>query len=103
MLSAYPLLQDGDSFSYDFTLEEDQVYGDGDGHKEIAPGVWGMIGGDGNSDGIVDLDDYLSVWVLEAGKSDYLGGDYNLDNQVDNKDKNDILDINDGYESQVPD
>jgi len=103
IMSAYQLLPSGEGYSYDFTILEDQVYGGPDAHKEIAPGVWGMISGDGDSDGTIHQSDLDVIWKTEVGHSGYLMGDYNLDNQVDNVDKNDIVIPNGGFDCQVPD
>jgi len=102
-MSAYPLLESSGDYSYDFTILEDQVWGDADAHKEIAPGIWGMIGGDGYKDEIINVSDYNPTWTGYAGESGYLKGDYNLDKNVNNQDKNDLWYFNQGWKSQVPD
>jgi hypothetical protein len=102
IMSAYQLLPSGGDYDYDFTILEDQVYGGPDAHKEIAPGVWGMVGGDGDSDGTIHQSDLDVIWKTEVGHSGYLMGDYNLDNQVNNQDKNDVLIPNGGFDCQVP-
>ena len=40
--------------------------------------------------------------MIEAGLSGYLYGDFNMDCTVDNKDKNDHWQPNEGKTSQVP-
>jgi hypothetical protein len=40
---------------------------------------------------------------MEAGKQGYLNGDFNMDSQTDNFDKNEMWYSNPGKESQVPD
>ncbi|MCD4683420.1 MAG: hypothetical protein K8R86_09080, partial [Bacteroidales bacterium] len=101
VISAYSLIQSGSAYNYDFTISEDQAFGENDGHKEIAPGIWGMVGGNGNPDEIVDLGDY-NLWKVEAGKTGYKMEDFNLDKQVNNKDKNDVWFENRGFECWVP-
>ena len=59
------------------------------GCKELAPGIWGMIGGDANCDGEVSEPDISVTWHPLAGTKGYHLGDLNLDGQVDNKDKDD--------------
>ena len=103
VMSAYALQETDGTYSYDFTILEDQAWGDVDAHKEIAPGIWGMIGGDGNSDSKVLLDDKNNVWNIQAGTVGYKTGDFNLNGQVNNPDKNDIWINNLTKESQVPD
>lgn len=71
--------------------------------NELIPGVWGMISGEGISDGIVDPIDKTNVWILEAGQEGYKYGDFNLDGQVNNQDKDDHWLINQTKQCQVPD
>ena len=102
VLSANALSGFGGIYNYDFSSGENQAYtGGGVAHKEITTGVWGMISGDGNCDGQIDLLDLLDIWAIHAGESFYQYGDYNLDGVADNKDKNDLLIPNLGFESQV--
>ena len=103
VMSAAPLIESGGVYSYDFTSGEGQVYGGITGYKEIGTGVWGMVTGDGNADGIVNTVDKISVWTIEAGLSGYLQSDFNLDGQTNNPDKNDAWFNNLTKESQVPD
>ncbi|RLD58158.1 MAG: hypothetical protein DRJ05_08520 [Bacteroidetes bacterium] len=89
-------------YSYDFTDGLYKAYTIGpDGHKEIVPGVYGMFAGNGNTDNTIDLSD-IAVWNSETGTTGYKENDYNLDTQVDNKDKNDLWFENQGEASQVP-
>ncbi|MBN1338286.1 MAG: hypothetical protein JXA03_03120, partial [Bacteroidales bacterium] len=102
IMSSYSLVPLTGVYSYDFTSDAGQVYGGSQGHKEIAAGVWGMIGGDGNADGQVNNSDKNDVWIIQAGLNGYRSGDFNLDTQVNNSDKNDIWVPNTGLGSQVP-
>jgi len=56
----------------------------------------------GNADGTINADDKTTVWSIEAGEGGYLKGDFNLDSQTDNKDKNDFWIPNFGQDTQVP-
>ena len=103
VISNYPLSQAGGIYSYDFTTQADQVLGNFAGYKEIAPGVFGMVGGDGNADGTINSLDKSGIWEAQSGNAGYILVDYNLDGQVDNKDKNDIWINNDTKSEQVPD
>jgi hypothetical protein len=89
------------TYFYDFTTEADKAYGGINAQKEIAEGVFGMIGGDINTDGYVNESDGTS-WIPEAGLPGYKKSDANLDGQSDNKDKNDIWFFNLGSDCQVP-
>lgn len=89
------------TFSYDFTSGPDQAYGGGSAHKELAPGIWGMISGDGNHDGQVNNEDKNEVWLLEFGNSGYYFGDFNRDGNVDLSDIIDYWKPNAGAGSKI--
>ncbi|MBN3036214.1 MAG: hypothetical protein JW861_11555 [Bacteroidales bacterium] len=69
--------------------------------KEIAPGCWAMIAGDGNANGQINNPDKNSVWMPQSGTTGYLSGDFNMDGQVNNQDKNDYWAPNCGRGTQV--
>ena len=66
------------------------VYGNTDGYKELKQGIWGLVSGDGNADGIIGPDDKSYFWEINAGTQGYSQEDYNLDSQADNIDKDDF-------------
>jgi len=103
VMSAFSLIESAGIYTYDFTSGSGQVYGGVLGHKEIAPGIWGMIAGDGNANGQVNNVDKNDIWAQQAGTSGYLSGDFSMDSQVNNLDKNDLWAPNTGSGSQVPD
>ncbi|MBN3034802.1 MAG: C10 family peptidase [Bacteroidales bacterium] len=103
IMSAFGLVENSGVYSYDFTTGAGQAFGGILAHKEIAPGIWGMAGGDGNADGEINNGDKNDVWVVQAGSSGYLSGDFNIDGQVNNGDKNDVWAPNTGMGGQVPD
>jgi hypothetical protein len=90
-------------YSYNFSSAATQAYGSTAAHKQIGPGIWGMMGGDGNHDSNITEADKSPLWDIEAGTQGYLDSDYNLDAQSDNKDKDDIWTPNLGAGSQVLD
>jgi hypothetical protein len=101
VLSSNVLTQEpGGFYSYDFTSAASQAYGDGQNY--LGNGFYGMIAGDANADGIIDLADKIQIWIPEVGLAGYLNSDLNLDGQVNNPDKNDWWLQNTGAESQVP-
>ena len=102
ILSNYALLETGGEYSYNFTSGEDQAYGGSSAQKQIGFGVWGMISGDGNCDGVISELDITDVWSVHAGEAVYEFGDYNMDGNIDNKDKDDILIYNIDSEEQLP-
>ncbi|MBN1339500.1 MAG: hypothetical protein JXA03_09260 [Bacteroidales bacterium] len=103
IMSSTPLTASGNLYSYNFSDSKFKVFGAGLAHKEVAPGVWGMTGGDGDSDSQVTNGDKNGVWVGQSGNAGYMNGDFNCDGQVNNTDKNDIWTPNGGLGSQVPD
>jgi poly-gamma-glutamate capsule biosynthesis protein CapA/YwtB (metallophosphatase superfamily) len=103
IISANPLTETGGVYIYNFTTSIDQVYGGGTGYKSIAPGIYGMAGGDADADGTVNITDIL-MWAIHSGAEGYLQEDLNFDGQVNNLDKNDIWILNNNtISSQVPD
>ncbi|MBN1338236.1 MAG: hypothetical protein JXA03_02870 [Bacteroidales bacterium] len=57
----------GSVYSYDFTTGASQAYGGTQGHKELAPGIWGMTGADGNADSQVNNGDKIDQWAPNTG------------------------------------
>ena len=100
IMSSGPLSAAKGDYTWDFTTPAGQAYGT-DAQTDLGGGD-GMIGGDGDADGLVKVHDIDTVWNYEAGNSGYLFGDFSLDNQTDNKDKNDIWNLNGLHISQVP-
>jgi len=89
------------TFNYNFTLSSTKAYGV-DAQILLAPNVYGMRGGDTNGDGVVNEDDIILNWNLQAGSSGYLSGDANMDGEADNKDKNTLWYNNSNNNCQVP-
>ena len=105
VMSANPLVKTDGYYSYDFSDAVEKTYGGALGCKQIEttfPGVWGMIGGDGDANGIINTVDKTSFWSILTGKTGYLSSDYNMDGQTNNPDKNDIWLPDISRESQVP-
>lgn len=102
ILSNNALTPFGGVYSYDFSSGVNQVYGGANGHKELVPGVWGMISGDGNRNGSIEIGDKSPLWENEAGTKGYIFSDYNLDSESNNIDKDNFWLPNIGKGSQVP-
>jgi serine protease AprX len=102
ILSYYPLIVQNDSSTYDFSTGSVKTFGNIAGSKEITSGNWGMIAGDGNADGIVDVFDKIEEWEIQAGSQGYYFSDYDLNTQISNQDKDDIWLPNVGHSSQLP-
>jgi hypothetical protein len=101
IISGNALTQSGGVYAYDFTTDAYQALGDNPPQKEIASGVFGMFGGDMNSNGNIGPAD-KTIWTAQAGTQSYTSTDANLDGEVDNNDKNDITLQNVGEGSHVP-
>ncbi len=102
VISANALIRVDNVYSYDFTADDTQVFGGNLGYKELVPGTWGMAGGDGDGNGTVEPPDKTTIWIPDVGTKGYKVSDFNMDTQIDNKDKNDIWFFNLGKESQIP-
>ncbi len=102
VMSANALVKSVNTYSYDFSTASNKAYGNTDAHKQIATGIWGMAGGDGDKNGTIDNSDKSILWDVNAGTRGYLPDDFNLDALSDNPDKNDIWLPNIGRGSQVP-
>jgi PKD repeat protein len=102
VMSATGLTKTGGVYSYNFSTASSQAYGGTAAHKDLGTGVWGMFGGNGDGNGMVDDDDENPVWEIHSGTTGYLQSDYNFDTQSDNKDKDDIWAPNFGEGTQVP-
>jgi hypothetical protein len=101
IISSNALTLSGGVYAYDFTTAAGQALGDNTPQKEIATGIFGMYGGDLNSNGTIGTTD-KTIWTSEAGIQAYTTADANLDGEVDNRDKNDITLQNVGEGSYVP-
>ena len=101
ILSASPLTEVSGLYSYDFKTAASQAFGTS-AQTNLGGGTFGMYGGDANGDGDVDGDDFI-LWQRDVGFGPaYDMIDLNMDNQIDNQDKNDVWLDNNGTSSQVP-
>jgi hypothetical protein len=85
---------------HDLSASLSNIYGND--AKLLSPGIYGMMSGDGNADGGVDVMDRINVWLPDNGMAGYLYGDYNLDGGVDVSDRISCWLPNNGNGSQVP-
>ncbi|MBN1338860.1 MAG: hypothetical protein JXA03_06015 [Bacteroidales bacterium] len=102
IMSAYPIIPTGNLYTYDYSIDAGQVYGNVNGHKHLGGGIWGLVGGDGKSDGQINNGDKNDIWRVQAGSSGYKEGDFSMDVQVNNGDKNDNWVPNVGKGSLIP-
>ncbi len=100
IMSAVPVTKNNGFYEYDFSTGMNKAYNNG--QKLLGGGIYGMKGGDGESNGSVSDSDKTLIWRPNAGKRGYEAGDYDLNSQVSNPDKNDIWKPNQGSSSQIP-
>ncbi|MCD4697850.1 MAG: hypothetical protein K8S16_16615, partial [Bacteroidales bacterium] len=101
IMSANTLTLSGEEYIYDFTSDTGQVYNGINGHKEIATGIWGMMAGNGNSDGEISNQDKDDVWLLENGNAGYYSGDFDMNGQVNDSDKDVLWELNVGKSTRI--
>jgi hypothetical protein len=102
VMSANPLTGSAGVYTYNFSAALSQAHGGGLGFKLVGASVYGIPGGDFDGDG--DVDDFdKAAWASTAGTPGYQESDFNMDNQVNNQDKDDVWVENITLESQVPD
>lgn len=102
VMSASGLNHTGNLYSFDFTDSPVKTYGGNNASKQLSASQWGMISGDCNASGQVNISDKELRWNNEAGKSGYLSSDTNLDGEADNTDKNGLIILNYSSSSAVP-
>jgi uncharacterized protein (TIGR02145 family) len=102
VLSGGQLILNAGTYAWDFTTSAAQAYGGSNAHKELTPGIWGMVAGDGDANGQVNNADKNDVWKPQSGLSGYRTGDFSMNGQVDNVDKNDLWKVNSGKSAQMP-
>jgi hypothetical protein len=102
IMSSAQLSENSNIYLYDFTTGSDKAYGGSNSQIELSAGVWGMISGDGNLDGVIDNDDKTLTWTTNSGDAGYYSGDFTLDGNVNNQDKNLMWVPNFGKISYIP-
>jgi hypothetical protein len=102
VISASKLEKVDGVYHYDFSDDISKAYGNSLAHKELMPGICGMIAGDAEANGTIDDSDILNTWKNQAGEKGYKQADFNLNKEVNNADKNNYWLPNTGAEGQVP-
>lgn len=100
VMSSISLVETNNVYNYDFTDALPKAYKVG--HKYLGNYIYGMRGGDGLPDGIINSNDKVDVWKIQSGEAGYKEGDFNLNKQVANPDKNQIWKPNLNSSSQIP-
>lgn len=82
IMAAQPVAFTNYAVSYDFTTEVSQYAGGSNGAVQLEPGVWGMIAGDADADGLIQMVDG-TICTNQLGQTGYNRADFNLDGVVD--------------------
>ena len=101
IMSATPVQLSSNSTLYDFTTAMNKAYGQ-EPMIELSPGKFGMIGGNGNADYIIDPVDRDEVWSEDNGQMGYLKGDFDMNTGVNINDANQLWNLSNGKQSGVP-
>ncbi len=102
VISANKMTRSGGVYTYDFT-GAGSAYSDANaGETDLGGGVYGLWGGDSNGTGWVYDGDIYYLWKPYAGEKGYRDADFDLNGQLDNKDKNDVWFDSYNKYSQIP-
>lgn len=102
IMSSSPPIKTSEVYSWDFTTGYEKAFGGATAHKELAPEIWGMISGDGDGNGLIETLDKNTIWTSQSGQFGYNEGDFTLDGQVNNSDKNQSWLLNLGSVTSIP-
>lgn len=102
VISNYALTESGGVYAYDFSSGQNQAYGGTNAHKQLEPGVWGLVASDGNANGLIQNTDETEVWQDDLGSSGYIGGDYDMNGLTQNTDETNLWIPNLGGGGQIP-
>jgi hypothetical protein len=100
VISANGMTQIAGVYSYNFTTAANKALGSTQNNQ--GDGTFGLLGGDTNEDGTIDLNDATDYWINEVGTPGYLPSDVSYDGESNNQDKNDVWLQNTGISSSVP-
>jgi uncharacterized protein (TIGR02145 family) len=100
VMSSASLPESGGVYTWDFTDQLSKAYLSG--QKSIGAGIFGMVSGDSDANGIVETADIDPVWQINSGKRGYYSTDLNLDIQVNNLDKDSYWINNYGLTTKLP-
>jgi uncharacterized protein (TIGR02145 family) len=87
VISAIPLTQSDGLYAYDFTTDAEKALGSIYNQKQIGAGIWGLLAADGNANNQIDNNDKNEVWWTQKELPGYNGGDFNMNGQVGEDDR----------------
>ena len=102
VMSSLPLDYTVGVVTYNFSDNSDKAYGGNNGHKQLSPGIWGLMSGNGLNDKQIDNKDKDDLWLTQSGSVGYFLTDFNMDGQVNELDIEEKWHPNAGKSSQVP-
>ena len=82
------LAESNGKYDWDFSSSPEKAIGGINAQKEVVSGIWAMRAADGNANNQIDNNDKNQVWQIQDGANGYLEGDYNLDGNVNWDDLN---------------
>ena len=89
-------------YSIDFRNSSENALGGESALKNLGNGFFGLIAGNAQADSLIDTSDKALYWDSQSGKKGYSPPDFNLDEEVNNTDKNDFCIPNLGRSVQIP-
>ena len=102
VISNFPLVESAGVYNYDFTTSANQTFAGLYTMKEISPGIWGTLSGDGLNDIRINNEDKNEIWEQDYQEVGYKKGDFNMDGQVNLSDKEVNWKSNSGKSGMVP-
>lgn len=102
VISSIGLSESAGIYEYDFSDGPDKAYGGVNAQNQLDANTWGVISGDANGNGTVDMDDIDPLWINSAGTHEYNKCDFNGDGEVNNIDKDDFWIWNQNKSTYVP-
>ncbi|MBK9097328.1 MAG: hypothetical protein IPM14_04235 [bacterium] len=101
VMTANPVTLSFSPVLYDFSTAQTQAYGTVP-LADLGSGRFGLIAGDGNANGGINIADRNLVWRIQNGTLGYLTGDFDLSSGVNIADRNLKWRVNNGKLTQVP-
>lgn len=88
VMSSKALLLVNGIYSYDFTDNDSNTFFSQQALKKLSDDKWGVLSGDGNTDGHISNQDKNDSWLMQNNNSGYYSSDFNMDGEVNGTDIN---------------